>query len=617
MATWSASAVRDDLSGDTPAEPAPGLAARPGSLPGAAPVEAEPASPPGAGPWPEREPIPSGTAEPVATPGPVTDPDPKERPLPTAAHDLADDPGHDPADDPGHDPAHGPAHDPAAPERPAHLSEQASPVTREQGPTVPLRPPAPREAPARSFRPAEPGDVPVWPPRLPGETAPAPDAPLSGARAAWPPDESAAPDAPGAAARADATERGSAAPGEDPEGEHSDDHSRPPADADTGDPADGESFRPQPPEASGEPPLARPLPGVSDLTPPSQSEAVGPRQSGTAYDSGPDQDSGSLNGHGQADGTPGPRQPVGLQAEAAGHQHLPARSGPASPPMPVTPSPSPVLLAPEQGRPPGDLPVPFVPPAAPPARRSSGTGKKILLGAGTGIVVVAIGAAAYLAYTGQPEDASAAGAPPTTSGAPAATTPAAQPSTSTNASGGTNVNAAAPLDSEETDPRKLTLAETFPDARITLAGRSFKRVKVSMTDSCEQAAAGTFADALKQQECRRVLRATYVDAKQHYAVTTGIAVLPTKDAALAVDKAKNLSGNLWFRGLNGDTGSGAERVAISGGYAAGMVWGRYIVFSYATYADGHTPGAKEQDLGPVSGAFRDHTAEVIGKRVTG
>jgi hypothetical protein len=47
-----------------------------------------------------------------------------------------------------------------------------------------------------------------------------------------------------------------------------------------------------------------------------------------------------------------------------------------------------------------------------------------------------------------------------------------------------------------------------------------------------------------------------------------------------------------------------------------MVWGRYIVFSYATYADGHTPTAKEKDLGPVSGAFRDHIAEVIEKRVT-
>ncbi|MEO3856806.1 hypothetical protein [Acrocarpospora sp. B8E8] len=244
------------------------------------------------------------------------------------------------------------------------------------------------------------------------------------------------------------------------------------------------------------------------------------------------------------------------------------------------------------------------PPAKTEERSSGGAGRKAVLALCSVIVVGAIGTAAYFAYT-DAGDPTTAGKAPTVTGAPAVSAEAPDPAPVT----------AAVLDSEATDPRKLTLAEAFPDARISVDGRTFRRVKVNITDKCEEAAAGAFAEALAQQQCRRVLRATYVDNRKQYAVTTGIAVLPTKEAALVVDKTKNLGGNLWFRGLDGDPDTGADRVSISGGYAAGMVWGRYIVFSYATYADGHTPVEKEKDLGPVSGAFRDHTAEIIEKRI--
>ncbi|WP_248964973.1 hypothetical protein [Sphaerisporangium perillae] len=173
------------------------------------------------------------------------------------------------------------------------------------------------------------------------------------------------------------------------------------------------------------------------------------------------------------------------------------------------------------------------------------------------------------------------------------------------------------LDSEQSDPKKLTLKEAFPRKRVSIGGRTYTWTKVNITARCDKVAVGTFATALKRQKCSRVLRATYVDAKRQYAVTTGIAVFPTKEAAVAADKKKNLAKTVWFRGLAGATGSGADKADISGGYAAGLVWGRYIVFSFATYADGHTPTTQEKDLGPVSGAFRDYTARVIEKRVTG
>ncbi|GAA3528920.1 hypothetical protein GCM10022419_004690 [Nonomuraea rosea] len=211
---------------------------------------------------------------------------------------------------------------------------------------------------------------------------------------------------------------------------------------------------------------------------------------------------------------------------------------------------------------------------------------------------------------------------------PTPTTAAAQPSTSVtqpdSLAAGTDpavtptieVPGASVLNSEQTDPQKLSLSEAFPKKKVSAAGTTFTRVKAAIETTCEKAATGAFADALKEHKCSRVLRATYVDSKRRYAVTTGIAVLPTKDAATTADQAKSLTRNVWFRPLPGAAGTGGERVHIAGGYAAGLVWGRYIVFSYATHADGHTPEAEEKTLPKVSGAFRDQTSLVLERRIT-
>lgn len=256
---------------------------------------------------------------------------------------------------------------------------------------------------------------------------------------------------------------------------------------------------------------------------------------------------------------------------------------------------------------------PDQPPAGPPAPPAKGKakGKKVLLATLGVLVLVGVGTGGFFAYrsinSSQPAGAAAtkpAAPSPTPTSSPALTT--APPDEAAGAS---------KLNSEETDPRALALTEAFPAKKVKISGKSFNRVKVNMSSNCEKAASGPFADALDKQKCSRVLRATYVDSKRRYAVTTGIAVLPTKDAAVEADQAKNLGRNLWFRALPGAAGSGGERVHIAGGYAAGLVWGRYIVFSYATYADGHTPTAKETGLSKLSGDFRDQTAEVLERRV--
>lgn len=288
---------------------------------------------------------------------------------------------------------------------------------------------------------------------------------------------------------------------------------------------------------------------------------------------------------------------------------------PPFPPVPVPPQAQqptpPTGMAEPRGPftpPSAVVPEVVVSPPAPPARSKAST---LLVVAVVTVVVGGIGTGAFFAYQSfnAKKEASAAVPIPSSEVIDPTEEPVEDPVPSKPDPADT-----AMLDSEKTDPGTMTVAKTFTK-KVTIAGKTFVRVKTDVTQQCQKAAAGKFASTLRSEDCRRVLRATYVDSKQKYAVTTGIAVLPTRESAVEVDKTKNLDSNLWFRGLPGTPGTGAERVHIAGGYAAGLVWGRYIVFSYATFSDGHTPTAKEKSLGTVSGAFRDQTAKVVERRV--
>ncbi|MEV4291962.1 hypothetical protein AB0K40_41210 [Nonomuraea bangladeshensis] len=260
--------------------------------------------------------------------------------------------------------------------------------------------------------------------------------------------------------------------------------------------------------------------------------------------------------------------------------------------------------------------APFqIPPPPPPP---SGGGKRALLVTLGALALVGVATGGFFAYQAvsdpAPTTAAARTGPPSGQDGQGQGQGQGQPQQTAVTSDGPGASV---LDSEQSDPQKLSLSEAFPKKKVSAAGTTFKRVKAGMETTCDKAATGAFADALKAQSCTRVLRATYVDSKKRYAVTTGIAVLPTKEAATAVDQTKDLGKNVWFRPLPGPKGSGGDRVQIAGGYAAGLVWGRYIVFSYATYADGRTPADNEKTLPKVSGAFRDETSLVLERRVTG
>lgn len=438
-----------------------------------------------------------------------------------------------------------------------------------------------------------------------------------------------------------------------------------PAGPDAHVPAPGPVPGPTPPPGAGHAPGPEPLPGPGHASGPTPAPGPGP-----AAPSGPDAFASGPTPAGAGPYPAGPATPSEPGLPSSGP--APVAQNPASqpelmpqvpPPSPESvtdasmPSPAPAAPGPESGRPalppalgdqatpPGGIPVivaslphvpamppdeqsgpstgvmelrgPFTPPSAvvpevappppaPPRRSKAGT---LLIAAVVAVVVGGIGTGAFFAYQSFNAKQAASAADP----APSAEEPI-DPIEDPAPAEPEPVNTTM-LNSEKTDPGKMTVADAF-SKKVTLAGTTFVRVKTEVTQQCQKAAAGKFASALRSKDCRRVLRATYVDSKRKYAVTTGIAVLPTRESAVEVDQAKNLNSNLWFRGLPGTPGTGAERVHIAGGYAAGLVWGRYIVFSYATFSDGHTPTAKEKSLGKVSGAFRDQTAKVVERRVT-
>ncbi|MGW4421664.1 hypothetical protein [Streptosporangium sp. NPDC004631] len=417
-------------------------------------------------------------------------------------------------------------------------------------------------------RPAEPGDVPVWPPSAIPPHDPGTD--TVGVRTAGPavpghrePVDPAPPPGPAAQA-AGATRDPSPTPEPSPQ---------PPAPLPV--PTSAPAFGP-----SLQPPIHPPVPAAHATEPGDPTSPAEPVESVESVDQ--------------------PTPPGGIPV--------------ISPSFPPTPTP-PASPPPTSGE--VVLRGPFTPPSAvvvkppaepPPPVRSRGD--IMLIATVVTLVISGIGTGAFFAYESFSAKKSVSAADPLSGSTPfdsegGVTSPIEPDPINTEV-----------LNSEKTDPGRLTVADAFAK-RVTLAGTVFVRVKAETTQRCQETAVGQFADTLRSQDCRQVLRATYVDGRKKYAVTTGIAVLPTRESAVEVDQAKNLNSNLWFRGLPGASNSGAERVHMAGGYAAGLLWGRYIVFSYATFSDGHTPTAKEKALGRVSGAFRDETAKVVEHRLTG
>lgn len=170
------------------------------------------------------------------------------------------------------------------------------------------------------------------------------------------------------------------------------------------------------------------------------------------------------------------------------------------------------------------------------------------------------------------------------------------------------------ISSAAKDTKPLRLSEEFPDKKVTIGARTFHRVATDVTKKCGQTARKGFAKTLRNADCRRVLRATFVDKKEKYAVTAGVAVLPAQAKAGRVDNAADASKNVWFAALPGPTDSGSAKIHRSGGYSALEVVGRYTVFAFAAYADKVSPPPNAEDLSKVCAQVRDYATEPIVAR---
>jgi hypothetical protein len=116
---------------------------------------------------------------------------------------------------------------------------------------------------------------------------------------------------------------------------------------------------------------------------------------------------------------------------------------------------------------------------------------------------------------------------------------------------------------------------------------------------------------LSKGRCSSVVRVTFLDRGRSLAVTSGVAVLPTKTAALAADEAGDPSKYEWFRGMPGKRTPDIDR---AGGYAASTVRGRYIVYAYATYANGKPLQPDDTTLRAVAEQFVGYALRPIDAR---
>ncbi|MFI0356278.1 hypothetical protein [Actinomadura sp. 9N407] len=250
-------------------------------------------------------------------------------------------------------------------------------------------------------------------------------------------------------------------------------------------------------------------------------------------------------------------------------------------------------------------------PSGAPAGKKGGGRKPLLIGGG--VVAAAIIAIAAFAIVGGDSDSKSRTAKAAESSGtktePQPSQPQAPAPTGTSAPD----DGAPPstIDSARTDGKALALTEAFPSNQVTLGGRTYVRDRASVNHQCALTARGAMAKALTDGRCSSVVRVTFLDKERALAVTSGIAVLPTKAGALKASRAGDPSKYEWFRGMGGGRTKNIDR---AGGYAAGTVRGRYIAYAYATYANGDQPKPDDPMLKSVAEQFVGYALRPIDAR---
>ena len=150
--------------------------------------------------------------------------------------------------------------------------------------------------------------------------------------------------------------------------------------------------------------------------------------------------------------------------------------------------------------------------------------------------------------------------------------------------------------------------EIFPHAQVVADGITFSRIFAVLNKNCSVTARGAFAAALTTTGCQRVARATFVNGARRYAVTAGVAQLPSSAAAYPVNRTRSFLRDIWFVGLDGPASTGASLVSKTVGYGYETVDGRYLIYALATYSNGRNPKGRPGEIATLRTLSRSFTA---------
>jgi hypothetical protein len=155
------------------------------------------------------------------------------------------------------------------------------------------------------------------------------------------------------------------------------------------------------------------------------------------------------------------------------------------------------------------------------------------------------------------------------------------------ANGGRPVTKGHDITSQQADPAPLTLAEVFPGAAVTPAGRPYQLVKSQSSANCRSAVVGDLGDLVSAAGCTQVQRATFTSPDKTYVATAGVFNL--RDEASATRVAAGIQTSLsGAKGrLSGYPAGGATDVLGRAATRAGWdVRGHFLIYAVVARVDG-------------------------------
>ncbi|WP_257573691.1 hypothetical protein [Streptomyces sp. JJ66] len=162
-----------------------------------------------------------------------------------------------------------------------------------------------------------------------------------------------------------------------------------------------------------------------------------------------------------------------------------------------------------------------------------------------------------------------------------------------------------------TDPERDTAprsAQTlFPAASVRADGGSFARTGLESTEECASAASNALAAVLNEAGCTELHRATFT--RDGVAVTVGIAVLPSQEAATRVKE----DAQPYVSPLTGG-GVPTDFCRYSACRSSASSLGRYAYFTVAGYLNGTSVTAEEEQALAASRALATYAADRLYAR---